>query len=40
MFAEFTQTKSDKLFFYLFIFFYMRFTTAHIKEMEFDDLHF
>lgn len=35
MFAEFTQTKSDKLFF-----FYMRFTTAHIKEMEFDDLHF
>lgn len=38
MFAEFTQTKSDKLFF--FFFFYMRFTTAHIKEMEFDDLHF
>lgn len=34
MFAEFTQTKSDKLFFF------MRFTTAHIKEMEFDDLHF
>lgn len=37
MFAEFTQTKSDKLFFFLF---YMQFTTAHIKEMEFDDLHF
>lgn len=36
MFAEFTQTKSDKLF----LFFYMRFTTAHFKEMEFDDLHF
>lgn len=38
MFAEFTQTKSDKLFFFFFL--NMRFTTAHIKEMEFDDLHF